>query len=255
MLNIFETIVLIVVIVVASMTCLWLIHRIWPSEQRRKHNDLIGWQMSVIGTTYAVIIGFMLYAVWTNFQVADGNAGAEANSLVNVGRASKGLAAEARTRIQSLVSDYVNVMITDEWPAMDHVQISPKSVRIVEQLWTTVTNTETHSASEQVSLSRTLAELSEMSQHRRLRILEVTEGIPLILWTVLIVGAAIMVVSACLFGSEEFKLQFVQVFMLSVLLSLALVSIADISRPFQGAVHVTTEAFEHARETLDSMNR
>jgi len=34
----------------------------WPPEQRRAHNDLIGWQLSVLGTTYAVIIGF--YALY-----------------------------------------------------------------------------------------------------------------------------------------------------------------------------------------------
>ena len=255
MLNAFESVTLVISIVIASIACLWLLHQIWPSEQRRKHNDLIGWQISVIGTTYAVIVAFMLYAVWTNFQTADGNAEAEANCLVDMARAANGLPQESRLKIQSLARDYVNVMLTQEWPAMSRVSFSPAAVRIVEELWTTATSTETRNASEQTILSRTLAELSAMTEHRRLRLLQVTSGMPAILWTVLIVGAMITIVSACLFGSENFRLQFVEVLMLSVLLSLALVAIADIARPFQGAVHVTADAFEHARSTLDRLNR
>ena len=33
--------------------------------KRRTYNDIIGWQVSVLGTTYAVILGFMLYTVWS----------------------------------------------------------------------------------------------------------------------------------------------------------------------------------------------
>ena len=64
------------------------------------HNDLIGWQLSVLGTTYAVIVGFMLYTVWINFGAADLNADAEANSLVNVYRLSYGLARGTRGKPQ-----------------------------------------------------------------------------------------------------------------------------------------------------------
>ncbi len=45
---------------------LWL-NRMWPCEKRPNQNDLIGWQLSILGTTYAVILGFMLYAVWSEF--------------------------------------------------------------------------------------------------------------------------------------------------------------------------------------------
>ena len=34
---------------------------------------LMGWQLSVLGTTYAVILGFMLYTVWTDLGVANLN--------------------------------------------------------------------------------------------------------------------------------------------------------------------------------------
>ena len=74
----------------------------WPSGAAAAHNDLIGWQLSVLGTTYAVIVGFMLYTVRINFGAADLNADSEANSLVNVYRLSDGLPAGSRGKTQEV---------------------------------------------------------------------------------------------------------------------------------------------------------
>jgi hypothetical protein len=51
-----------------------IVNVVWPAANRRDHNEIIGWQLSVIGTTYAVILAFMLFNVWDNFRTADINA-------------------------------------------------------------------------------------------------------------------------------------------------------------------------------------
>jgi hypothetical protein len=52
--------------------------------------------------------------------------------------------------------------------------------------------------------------------------------------------------SASLFGSLNPRLHVTQVITLALMLSLSLVAIADVNRPFQGAVHVTPKGFENA---------
>ncbi len=246
MLNTFQSIMIMVCTVAGSVAFLLLLQRVWTSEQRRPHNDLIGWHVSVLGTTYAVIIGFMLFAVWTNFETAEADAEAEANCLVNLVRSSRGLPASQREQVGVLASEYVGIMLNHEWAAMSRGQISPASHRVIQQLWTTITGIETHTAREQISLDHTLTELSSMTEHRRRRELQVDSYLPDILWLVLIVGAIVTLVSACLFGTVDLKLHLVQVIMLSSLLSAVLVAIADINRPFQGSVHVTPVGFERA---------
>ena len=56
-------------------------------------------------------------------------------------------------------------------------------------------------------------------------------------------GASMMIVVVVL--------HMVQVFEISFLLSLMLVAIASINRPYQGDVHVSPEAFRYALETMD----
>lgn len=253
MLNTVQSLAIAILIVAASIAFLWLLRYIWPAEQRRLQNELIGWQVTVLGTTYAVIIGFMLYAVWTNFQIADGNVEAEANSLVNVVRLAQNLDPAQTQKIQDLASEYVQNMLTEEWPAMNSLTVSPMSHQIILRLWATITNSEVHTAAQQATLEQMLAELSRMTEHRRMRELQVDSALPGILWGVLIVGAIVTIVSACLFGSTDFKLHLIQVSMLALLLGLLLVAIADINRPFQGAVHVSPAGFERARTTIQDM--
>jgi hypothetical protein len=104
--------------------------------------------------------------------------------------------------------------------------------------------------SEQTSMNLALVELSSMTEHRRVRQLESGSKLPQILWIVLIVGGILTILSACLFGTDNPRLQALQVFSLSLMLSLGLVAIADIDRPFQGVIHVVPQAFAHARDTF-----
>ena len=68
MLDTAQNIVIVIVSLACSLSFMAAVNYYWPPEQRRAHNDLIGWQLSVLGTTYAVIIGFMLYTVWIKLR-------------------------------------------------------------------------------------------------------------------------------------------------------------------------------------------
>lgn len=250
MLNAPQDILIILLCISAALLFLWLLPRFWPPSERRQQNDLIGWQVSVLGTTYAVIIGFMLYAVWTSFQMAEINADIEANSLVSVYRLADGLPSAQRIQVHQLAREYADTVIDQEWPAMSKGQLGVATPPTIEKLWAAVMQTKPATFAEQASLSLTLTELSNMTEHRRIRQLESQSKLPAILWLVLILGGVITTLSSCLFGTDNFKLHAVQVFSTTLLLSLALVAIADIDRPFQGTVHVQPQGFERARATF-----
>jgi hypothetical protein len=69
------------------------------------------------------------------------------------------------------------------------------------------------------------------------------------------VGAIITIMSSCLFGSDYPVLHMLQVVTLTLMLSLALVAVADINRPFQGSVHVRPTGFENAKRTFEKYDR
>jgi lipid-A-disaccharide synthase-like uncharacterized protein len=249
-LNSFENVIVILACTSGSLLCVWLLQRFWPGSKRRTHNDIIGWQVSVLGTTYAVIIGFMLYAVWTSFQSAEINADNEANCLVNVFRLADGLPAAQRVAVHQLAREYADIVIEQEWPAMNRREWVFAGQGTVEKLWAVMMHVKPETFAEQTSMSLTLSELSSMTEHRRLRELESHSNLPTILWMVMIFGGGVTTLSACLFGTDNFKLHVIQVTALTLVLSFILVAIADIDRPFQGTVHVLPQGFERARATF-----
>ncbi len=250
MLETVQNIFLIAVWVTLSMTCLVLLNVFWAPAKRRAHNDVIGWQISILGTIYAVLVGFMLYAVWANFQTAETNANNEANALVNVTRTAQGLPAAQRDAIEIAAANYVHAVIADEWPTMYRGGLPHAGHPFVEQLWRVAVQTPTENSSQQVSLAQTMHELSVMTEHRRIRILESKTYMPGILWMVLVVGGMITIGSCCLIGSENIALHFCLIFALSLLISLSLIAIRDIDGTFQGAVHVSPYAFIRAQDTI-----
>ncbi|HMK31866.1 MAG TPA: hypothetical protein VK473_19435, partial [Terriglobales bacterium] len=178
------------------------------------------------------------------------NAEQEANNLVNMFRFTYHLPSESRAEVQGLARAYCQAMLSEEWPMMAQQKQSPAAHRIMQQLWHALSSVQPHNASEQTVMDHSLSELTEMTEHRRIRLLQSRQRLPALLWAVLVVGGIVTVGSTCLFGVESLKLHVVQVFEISFLLSLMLVAIASINRPYQGDVHVGPNAFRYALETM-----
>jgi hypothetical protein len=254
MLSVWQSVCIILGTVVLSLVFLAVLRRVWPVTRRTEHNDIIGWQISVLGTTYAVILAFMLWNVWNNFQTARINAEMEANFLVDLYRIAGGLEPAQGKPIRALCREYAAVTVNEEWPAMAQEKLSAHSFSITQQMWEVLLQAHSDAGVtdvlQQSKYEQAFSTLSQMSEHRRLRQLESRMKLPGILWAVLVVGGIVVIGSACLFGCQNFTLHFVLVFVLSLLLSLVLVSVAEIDRPFQGPVHVQAEAFEFAQQTF-----
>jgi hypothetical protein len=236
--------------VIVSMLLLAGLNRVWPSEKRRNYNDLIGWQLSILGTTYAVILGFMLYTVWTAYGEADLNVDLEANALVDVYRLAEGLPEPTRGQLQGLARSYADAVVNREWPQMAASQGPTQSREIISEMWKTVMSAPAKSQVVQTVQDHVLTELSSLAQHRLTRVMQSATRLPNVLWCVLLAGGALTIVSACMFGSQNRKLQALQVFSLALLVSLSLVAIADIHRPFHGLIHVRNSAFQQARQSM-----
>jgi hypothetical protein len=250
MLTFTQNCMVVAAVVIASLLFMAALNHIWPREKRRSHNDLIGWQLSVLGTTYAVIMGFMLYAVWTAFGEATLNADLESNSVVNVYHLADGLPEPQRTQLRGLALSYAVGVINGDWPQMAGGQVPEKSIEINKEMWGAAMSVRAATPAEQTAEDHVLSELIALSQHRMTRLMQSTYRLPKVLWCVLLVGGIVTIISSCMFGSESTKLHALQVFSFSLLISLSLVAITDIHRPFQGLIHVSDYAFRRAQQNM-----
>ena len=250
MLTFIQNVVLFLGTIIGLTIFVAVLNRFWPREKRVIHNDLIGWQLGILGTTYAVILGFMLYTVWTNFSEATLNVDLEANALRNVYGLTEGLPPEQRVELKKQCRDYADVVLTHDWLAMAHSQTPEESNLINRAMWKTLMSVKTASPSEIVAEDHAISELSALTEHRRTRLLQSAYILPHIFWAVLLVGGLVTIASASLFGSPNRALHTIQVFFFTIFIALVLLAIADVNLPFRGWVHVSNYAFIRAQENM-----
>ena len=251
MLSLIDNILILVTAMVCAFFTMAVMNRIWPAKVRYATEDLIGWQLNVLATTQAVILGFMFYTVWTNFTAAQLNVDLEASSLTNVYRLAAGLPAASRTQVESLARSYAEAVIHEDWPEMAQGEIPDGGSHIAnEQLWRVLTTTQTATASESTAQDHALSELSNLAQLRRTRFIQSATHLPAIFWCVLLVGGVLTIFSVAMFGSRSYPVHLFQVLSLTLLVSLSLLAIADLDHPFRGWIHIDNYPFQRALQNM-----
>ena len=235
--------------VLVAVVGLLLVQRLVPPDRREEHNDVAGFIYAVLGVAYAVLLAFMLIAVWQDYKTAQINVESEANELAGVYFLASRLPEPERTNVQELARTYARVVVEEEWPMMEQGQTSPRADSLVRQLRSKLLEFDPRTRGEQVLYERGLTQLHDAVDARRSRLLQVREGIPNLLWVVLVVGGVITVSFTYLFGLKSNVAHGLMVAALTLVICGILFTIAEFNNPFSGLVEIRPEAF---REVLHS---
>jgi Protein of unknown function (DUF4239) len=254
MLSWWGDILVLMAVLSATFGLLLTLNHFWPTAHRSSHNELIGWQLGTLGTVYAVIMGFMLFTVWSDFSTAGLNVEMEASAARNLFRIAEGLPQPQRAQVEQLTRQYVHAVIEQDWPEMDRGQVPEASHIVNQKLWRTVLSAKNLSVSESIADDHALSALGELTAHRQTRLRDNVRSLPGILWCVLLVGGALTVVSVTMFGATDIRLHTIQLFSLTILITLIVLAIADLDRPFAGWVHISEGAFLRAEQNLTELD-
>lgn len=236
----------IVLSLVAAMLLVAVLNRLWPVKNRKILNDVNAWQMGVLGTTYGVILGFMLFTVWTDFRAAEIDVALETASLLNVHHIAAGLPLPQRQRMRELTMQYADAAVNEEWPAMQMQRESHAGEEVLRQMWQVLTTVQPQTSAEISSIDHLSTAMSNLGERRRMRDEQHENRLPKVLWVLLIVGGVATVVSSCLLGNDKKWLHYGQVLALSFVVAVTLAAIADLARPFEGAVAVRPTPMKRA---------
>lgn len=236
----------IILSLVASVLLVAILNRLWPVENRKINNDVNAWQMGVLGTTYGVILGFMLFTVWSDFRAAEIDVALETASLLNVHHIAHGLPMPERATMLALTVKYADAVINQEWPAMQAQQENHAAEEVLQQMWQTLSMTNTKAPIETSTTDHLTTAMTDLGEHRRMRDEQHENKLPGLLWVLLVVGGIATVVSSCLLGNDKKWLHYGQVLALTFVVAVTLAAIADLARPFEGAVAVPPTAMRRA---------
>jgi uncharacterized membrane protein YraQ (UPF0718 family) len=219
---------------------------------RQEHNDVAGFIYAVLGVIYAVLIALVVIAVWEDFAAARDTVEREASELDDVFRLAHPLPEPEGRQLQELARSYAQVVVDEEWALMAQGRTSPRAWALLDEMTLQLENVEVRTRVEQVLYEEALVRMNELADARNARLVEAGEGIPTVLWGVLVVGGLSVVGFAYLFGLENTLVHKLMVGVLTLLISSVLFTIGVLEHPFSGDVRVAPEAFELVLERFES---
>jgi hypothetical protein len=244
---------IIAVAVVVAVGGLVLVQRLVPTDRRKQHNDVAGFIYAVLGVSYAVLLGLVLIAVWEKWDAAEAITTDEANELAGIFWWAHSLPQPEGRHIQELVRSYARVVVEEEWPMMAQGRSSPEAWATLDELRGTILGLEPPKGAQQMGYDQMrynemLEQLHDLGNARRERLLAAGQGLPPILWIVLILGGVITVGFTYLFGLENTLVHLIMVGALALIISLSLFTVAALDYPFKGDIRIHPAAYEQDLE-------
>jgi hypothetical protein len=237
-----------------------LVHRLVPAASRQQHNDVAGFIYAALGVIYAVLLALVVIAVWEEYQAADGTIEQEANATAEIFWLGNRLPEPVGPHVQELAMSYAREVVHVEWPLMangeqpplEHVEGIPSGWTLIDEIRFTLQNFDPHSKAEEQLYAKGLDQVDELNDARRMRLVASEEGVPGILWSVLIFGGIAAVGFTYLFGLDSTWAHRLMVVTLASVIGLVLFTVGALGHPFEGGARIGTGAFDLILERFDT---
>jgi hypothetical protein len=210
----------------------------------RNYHEVAGYLLSVIGTLYAVLLGFVVVDAMGHVQDLRVLVDQEASGCANIFLCSNSLPEPQRTKIRTLCTEYAEAVVNEEWQTMKTGKYSPHAFRIVWSLWKEIVDYKPTGQFDSNVHQQLLNEICNMTQNRRTRIVSAKHGVAPILWVVLLVGGTFTVLFTYFFGVENVNAQIVMTVLVSLTLSLNVFLVFIFGSPFSGDLSVQPDSFK-----------
>lgn len=229
-----------------------------PLEVQIEQNDVAGFFLAVLGLVYGVLLAFAVIAVWEDLDGARDTAELEANGIGDIYRLAEALPDDSRKMIQEQAVAYASLVINEEWKDLGRGRESEKAVQQMDAIWGSVRTFEPKGPREEAILGALLNQTQVINDQRRQRLVSAREGIPRLVWGVLIGGWVVTVLFTYFFGLRHQRALLAMTALYAASIGFVLFLIAAMDFPFSGAVSVQPEAMEmvlHRIEALEAARR
>jgi uncharacterized membrane protein YraQ (UPF0718 family) len=229
-----------------------LVQRSVPITLRRQHNDVAGFIYAVLGVVYAVLLGFMVVAVWEEWNAAAATTDEEATALSEIFWIAGRMPGPEGHHIQDLARSYARVVIDEEWPLMEHGKASPRAWDLLDEIRNELLSFDPSTQGQQILYEQGLERMRDLADARRDRLRDARQGLPALLWVVLMVGGIDVVSFTYLFGLESTLIHILMVAALALIIALALFTIASLDFPFRGDITVGPDALRQVLGNIEN---
>ncbi|MFL6526640.1 MAG: DUF4239 domain-containing protein [Chthoniobacterales bacterium] len=225
----------------------WLIRdRIHLTETM--NNDIIFFA-SAISVFYSLIVGLTAVGVWKAYTDAQNLVSEEATAIGCFYRDIGGYAEPTRTELQHEIRTYTDFLITVAWPKQIRGEATDEATRMLTKLEQDLVAYEPKTAGQQILHAQALHEYNEIAGLRRKRLHVIGVGLPSVMWSVVLLGAALVMCVTYLLRVQQ-TVQFVLTGCLAMFIGLVVFVIASLDRPLSGPLAIDSKPYQIVRDRL-----
>jgi Protein of unknown function (DUF4239) len=247
-------------ICLVALVGLELVQRLVPAESRQPHNDVAGFIYAALGVIYAVLLALVVIAVWEEYDAASETVEQEANAVAEIAWLAHRLPEPEGAHIQELARSYAQDVIDEEWPLMEQgqaplmtqVEQTPAGWTLIDEIRANLQEFQPRTPADEQLYAEGLDQVQRLADARRMRLVAAEEGVPGVLWSVLIFGGIAAVSFTYLFGLENTWAHRLMVVTLAAVIGLVLFTIGVLEHPFSGGARIGTGAFDLILERFQS---
>jgi uncharacterized membrane protein YedE/YeeE len=236
---------------VAAFLCT-LLHRIVHHDRFRRYHE-VGYAVFLqLGVIFAVLLAFVFNNVWSDYNVASQAIDSECASLHGIAILSDRLPSPARDAILDDLHTYLTTVLDREWPDMQRRNKSRAAAARFQLLWQTVETVNTAPADNQIR-GQLLSLLAAAHQSRETRLFQMTQSVPGLIWSLLIILASGLIGCMLVFAAEGPISKAVLIGVFASSLTLALLTVRVLDFPFESALQLSSRDFNETLEKVDHL--
>ncbi|MEV6769346.1 hypothetical protein AB0N05_12055 [Nocardia sp. NPDC051030] len=219
-----------------------LVRKICGPEPGR--NEMVTMVLTVSGVFYGLLLGLVAVAGYDGFTNARDRVADEAAALGTLYREVSAYPDPDRTVLQHDLAAYTENVLSDAFPALQRGDEPQGGTILVTRFQGHLLTFQPQTAAEQIVHAATIDQFASFDQDRRRRINATKSGIPIVLWSVIMVGSAINLLLLCLLSFDSVGLHLLLAGVFAFFLATMIFLIASLDHPFRGDVSVSPEPFQ-----------
>jgi len=209
-----------------------------------ENHEVGGFLYNAVCVIYAVLMAFVVFAIWTNLDNTTSRIEGEANNLLNLYYDARVYPDSVKNEIQTTIKEYVKRVTNEEWKLLAEGKSDDEAQKHFIKLNRIYLSIKTSDVSNNEVLAQSIRNMQELREFRRHRLLSSKQNMPDILWLVLILSSFVLIAFTFFFSTKnKWHLHVMTAFLVFVsVLVLYLIYVMD--HPFVGKDAIQPDAFQ-----------